>query len=161
MPVSTTPAPITAPAPMSTPSRSEQPAPTKAPSSTITGRAPAGSSTPPIVTPAERCTRAPIWAQEPTSTCESTIVSSPIHAPTFTNEGGMTTTPGPRYTPARTDVPPGTTRHARPAAAAASASGPSSSAFTGRPTRSWNRSAPPRSHDASVRSPEAGEDRAP
>jgi hypothetical protein len=62
----------------------------------MTGRAPAGSSTPPMLTPALRWTRAPIWAQEPTSTCESTIVSSPIQAPTFTKEGGITTTPGPR-----------------------------------------------------------------
>ncbi len=152
MPVSTTPAPRTAPAPTSTPSSSEQPAPTNAPSSTTTGRAPAGSSTPPILTPAERCTRAPIWAHEPTSTCESTIASSPIHAPTFTNEGGITTTPGPRYTPPRTEVPPGTTRHARPASAAAVASGPWSRSFTGRPMRSWNCSAPPRFHDASARS---------
>ena len=33
---------------------------------------------------------------EPTRTWESTIVSSPIQAPTFTNDGGMTTTPGAR-----------------------------------------------------------------
>ena len=87
---------MTAPSPTSTPSSRDDPAPTNAPSSTITGRAPAGSRTPPIDTPAERWTRAPICAQDPTSTCESTIVSSPIHAPTFTNDGGMTTTPGPR-----------------------------------------------------------------
>ena len=87
---------MTAPAPTSTPSSSDEPAPTNAPSSTITGRAPAGSRTPPIVTPADRWTRAPTWAHEPTSTCESTMVSSPIHAPTLTNDGGMTTTPGAR-----------------------------------------------------------------
>ena len=87
---------MTAPAPTSTPSSSDVPAPTNAPSSTMTGLAPAGSSTPPIVTPADRCTRDPTCAHEPTSTCESIIVSSPIHAPTFTNDGGMITTPGPR-----------------------------------------------------------------
>ena len=143
--MSTTPAPTTAPDPTRTPSSSELPAPTNASSSTMTGRAPAGSRTPPIVTPADRWTRAPICAHEPTSTWLSSIVSSPIHAPTLTNEGGMITTPGPRWTPARTLVPPGTMRHGRPTARAASASGPSRRRLGGRPARSRNRSAPPRS----------------
>ena len=84
VPVSVTPAAMTASRPMRTPSSSAQPAPANASSSTMTGRAPGGSSTPPMVTPAARWTRAPICAHEPTSTCESTIVASPIHAPTLT-----------------------------------------------------------------------------
>ena len=49
----------------------------KAPSSTITGRAPGGSSTPPIPTPPARWTPAPIWAPEPTVAQVSTIVFGP------------------------------------------------------------------------------------
>ena len=75
VPVRVTPAAMTASRPTRTPSSSAQPAPTKASSSTMTGRAPGGSSTPPIVTPAARWTLAPICAHEPTSTCESTIVA--------------------------------------------------------------------------------------
>ena len=48
--------------------------PTNAPSSTITGRACAGSSTPPMPTPPERWTSAPICAHEPTVAHVSTIV---------------------------------------------------------------------------------------
>ena len=81
----------------------------------ITGRAPGGSSTPPIVTPAARWTRAPTWAQEPTTTLESTIASSPIQAPTLTNDGGIITTPGARCV-AGTDA--GAARHDPPCAAA-------------------------------------------
>src|SRR5262249_3430501 len=39
-----------------------------------------------------------------------TIVPSPTYAPTFTNIGGIHTTPRPRYAPSRTLDPPGTTR---------------------------------------------------
>ena len=106
---------MTARAPTSTPSSSALPAPTNASSSTMTGRAPGGSSTPPIVTPAARWTRDPIWAHDPTRTWESTIVSGPTQAPTFRYEGGMTTTPSPRWTPRLTAVPPGTIRHGPPA----------------------------------------------
>ena len=55
-----------------------------APSSTITGLACGGSSTPPIPTPPERCTSAPIWAHEPTVAQVSTIVRGPTQAPMFT-----------------------------------------------------------------------------
>jgi len=57
----------------------------------------------------------------------------------------MIVTPAARKTPPRTEVPPGTTRHGLPAAPAARASGESIRSFTGRPTRSRNWSAPPRS----------------
>src|SRR5438067_1288935 len=60
--VSDTFGPRTAPAPTRTPSVRMHREPTNAPSSTITGRAPAGSSTPPIPTPPARCTSAPICA---------------------------------------------------------------------------------------------------
>ncbi len=106
---------MTAPRPTSTPSSRALPAPTNASSSTMTGRAPGGSSTPPIVTPAPRWTRAPIWAHDPTSTCESTIVAAPTHAPMLTYDGGMITTSSPRCAPRRTAVPPGTIRHGPPA----------------------------------------------
>jgi hypothetical protein len=43
-----------------------------------------GSSTPPIPTPPDRCTSAPICAQEPTVAHVSTIVFSPTQAPMFT-----------------------------------------------------------------------------
>src|SRR3954466_6027009 len=46
-------------------------------SSTITGEAPTGSSTPPSCAAAERWTRSPTWAQLPTSSCESTSVPAP------------------------------------------------------------------------------------
>ena len=58
--------------------------PTNAPSSTITGLACTGSSTPPIPTPPERCTSAPIWAQDPTVAHVSTSVPGPTQAPMFT-----------------------------------------------------------------------------
>src|SRR6185503_15680764 len=134
VPVRTTPAPITAPRETNTPSSNRDPAPTNASSSTITGRAPAGSRTPPIVTPAARWTRAPIWAHDPTSTCESTIVPAPTHAPTLTYDGGITTTPGSRWAPLRIAVPPGTIRRSGPgsiggkAARSRKASGPASHA---------------------------------
>ena len=71
-----------------------------------------------MVTPAARWTRAPIWAHDPTRTCESTIVPAPTQAPTLTYEGGITTTPSPRCAPRRTAVPPGTIRHGPPARSA-------------------------------------------
>ena len=64
-----------------------------------------------MTTPAARWTSEPIWAHEPTRTWLSTIVRSPIQAPMFTYDGGITTTPAPRWAPARMLVPPGTIRH--------------------------------------------------
>ncbi len=58
--------------------------PTRASSSTITGAAWGGSSTPPIPTPPDRCTLAPIWAHEPTVAQVSTMVFAPTRAPMFT-----------------------------------------------------------------------------
>jgi hypothetical protein len=51
--------------------------PTRTSSSTITGKAPTGSMTPPICAAALTWTRAPIWAHEPTRACESISVPSP------------------------------------------------------------------------------------
>ena len=79
-----------------TPSPNTEPFPTRAPcvimlrlpimqpSPMITGEACGGSSTPPIPTPPERCTSAPIWAQLPTVAHVSTIVLAPTRAPMFT-----------------------------------------------------------------------------
>ena len=72
------------PAPMRTPSVTMQREPRNAPSSTITGRAFGGSSTPPMPTPPARCTSAPICAHEPTVAHVSTIVRGPTQAPMFT-----------------------------------------------------------------------------
>ena len=74
----------TAPAPTRTPSVTMQREPRKAPSSTTTGTAFGGSSTPPIPTPPARWTSAPIWAHEPTVAQVSTIVRGPTHAPMLT-----------------------------------------------------------------------------
>ena len=63
-----------------------------------TGCACGGSSTPPMPTPPERWTSAPIWAQEPTVAHVSTIVRGPTQAPMFTNPG-MRTTPSDRKEP--------------------------------------------------------------
>src|SRR5206468_10009885 len=101
----------TAPSPTITPSVRMQREPTNAPSSTITGRAPTGSRTPPMPTPPARCTSEPICAHEPTVAHVSTIVRGPTQAPMFTNPG-MTTTPSPRNDPYRTTAP-GTTRTPR------------------------------------------------
>ena len=106
--VSTTPAPITAPGSIQMPSTSTAREPTKQSSSTITGRLCGGSSTPPMPTPPERCTRLPTWAQEPTVAHVSTIVPSPTRAPTFTYEG-IKMTPGSRKLPYRATAG-GTTR---------------------------------------------------
>ena len=73
-----------APAPMRTPSVTMQREPRKAPSSTITGVAFGGSSTPPMPTPPARWTSAPIWAHEPTVAQVSTIVRGPTQAPMLT-----------------------------------------------------------------------------
>src|SRR5919202_2526977 len=75
---------ITACSPTTTPATITAREPTNTPSSTITGRAPGGSSTPPIPTPPARCTFAPIWAPEPTVAHVSTIVFGPTQAPMFT-----------------------------------------------------------------------------
>src|SRR5213078_1444301 len=96
--VSDTFGPRTAPAPTRTPSVRMHREPMNAPSSTITGRAPAGSSTPPIPTPPARCTSAPIWAPDPTVAHVSTIVFGPTQAPMFTYDG-IKITPGERNEP--------------------------------------------------------------
>src|SRR5580765_5531982 len=90
----------TASRPIRTPSVTMQREPRKAPSSTITGFAPGGSSTPPIPTPPARCTFAPICAPEPTVAHVSTIVFGPTHAPMFTYDG-ISTTPRERNDPYR------------------------------------------------------------
>ncbi len=96
------------------------PAPTRAPSATMqrlpimhsspmmTGTAFAGSRTPPMPTPPDRCTLAPIWAHEPTVAHVSTIEFSPTWAPMFTYDG-IITTPLARCEPQRAEAP-GTTR---------------------------------------------------
>src|SRR5215472_12828200 len=71
-----TPIASTAPRRTITPSTTSLRAPMKQSSSTITGSACSGSSTPPIPTPPEICTRLPIWAQEPTVDQVSTMVAS-------------------------------------------------------------------------------------
>ena len=53
-------------------------------SPTMTGAACGGSSTPPMPTPPDRCTRSPICAHEPTVAQVSTIVSAPTRAPMLT-----------------------------------------------------------------------------
>ena len=58
--------------------------PTKASSSTTTGTAFGGSSTPPMPTPPARWTRSPIWAQEATVAQVSTMEPAPTQAPMFT-----------------------------------------------------------------------------
>ena len=69
-----------APAPSMQPCRTRAPPttmarePTIATSSTTTGTALGGSSTPPIPAPPDRCTFLPIWAPEPTVAQVSTIV---------------------------------------------------------------------------------------
>src|SRR6185503_12305235 len=76
----------------------------------ITGSAPTGSSTPPICEPAEMWQFFPIWAQLPTSACESTMVPSPTYAPVLMYMGGMQVTPLPTKQPSRILEPPGTMR---------------------------------------------------
>src|SRR2546427_1377631 len=107
-----TPDPSTARRPTIVPSYTPQLPPTSTSSSTITGSAPTGSSTPPTWAAAERCTRFPTWAHEPTSTWLSIMVPSSTYAPTFTYIGGMHTTPGATYAPSRMLEPPGTMRTA-------------------------------------------------
>ena len=124
------------------------PAPTNASSSTITGRAPAGSSTPPIVTPAARWTRSPICAHDPTRTCESTIVPAPTHAPTLTYDGGITTTPG-------AEVGAGPDR--RPAGH--DPRGPARDRSGGSAARSWNANGPTVHESRSSGRAKRGEDR--
>ena len=69
------------------PSTTMQREPTNAPSSTITGCACGGSSTPPMPTPPERCTFLPICAHEPTVAQVSIIVPSSTYAPMLTYPG--------------------------------------------------------------------------
>ena len=82
--VSVTFAPSTAPSSISTPSVTMQREPMNAPSSTMTGRAPGGSSTPPMPTPPARWTSRPICAPLPTVAQVSTIVPEPTRAPMLT-----------------------------------------------------------------------------
>src|SRR5207247_5755539 len=84
--------------PLRAPSTTIEREPRKAPSSTITGRAPGGSSTPPMPTPPARCTFAPICAPDPTVAQVSTIVFGPTQAPMLTYDG-INTTPRERYEP--------------------------------------------------------------
>ena len=78
------PAPRTAPRPTRAPSVTMQRLPIMASSSTITGTAFGGSRTPPMPTPPDRWTLAPIWAQEPTVAQVSTMESAPTRAPMLT-----------------------------------------------------------------------------
>ena len=73
--VKTTLALSTASLPTCTPSTTMQREPMNAPSSTITGAACSGSSTPPMPTPPLKWTSAPIWAHEPRCLCP--MVRSP------------------------------------------------------------------------------------
>src|SRR5579871_1936892 len=98
----------TASRPMRTPSTMMERDPMNAPSSTTTGVAPGGSSTPPMPTPPARWTFAPICAPDPTVAQVSTIVPGPTHAPMFTYDG-ISTTPGERNAPYRATAG-GTTR---------------------------------------------------
>ena len=72
------------PAPTLAPLTIMQRLPIRQSSPIITGAACAGSSTPPMPTPPDRCTLAPIWAQEPTVAHVSTIEPAPTRAPMFT-----------------------------------------------------------------------------
>ena len=83
-PVRMAPAPSTTPFPTRAPSATMQRDPIIESSPTIIGAACGGSSTPPMPTPPERCTRSPICAHEPTVAHVSTIVSAPTYAPMFT-----------------------------------------------------------------------------
>ena len=86
-------APRTASSSISVPSTTMHRLPMKQPSSMMFGRAPGGSSTPPIPTPPARWTFSPTCAQEPTVAQVSTIVPVPTRAPMFTKPG-ITTAPG-------------------------------------------------------------------
>ncbi len=83
-PVRTQPAPSTTPVPTRAPAATMQRDPIKVSSPTTIGTAPGGSSTPPMPTPPERWTFAPICAHEPTVAQVSTMVSSPTYAPMLT-----------------------------------------------------------------------------
>jgi hypothetical protein len=71
------PAPRTVPRPTRAPSAMMQRLPMRQSSSTMTGAACGGSSTPPMPTPPLRWTLRPIWAQDPTVAQVSTIEFSP------------------------------------------------------------------------------------
>src|SRR5205823_2009821 len=103
-----TPDPSTARRPTIVPSYTPQLPPSSTSSSTITGSAPTGSSTPPICVAAEIWQFRPICAQLPTSACESTIVPSATYAPALMYMGGMQVTPLPTKHPSRMLDPPGT-----------------------------------------------------
>ncbi len=81
-----------------TPSTRMQRLPMNAPSSMMFGRAPGGSSTPPMPTPPARCTLAPTCAHEPTVAQVSTMEPAPTRAPMLTKPG-ITTAPGATYEP--------------------------------------------------------------
>ena len=68
------PAPSLAPVRTLAPSTTMEREPMNASSSTTTGTALGGSSTPPMPAPPERCTFLPIWAQDPTVAQVSTMV---------------------------------------------------------------------------------------
>src|SRR5579859_911655 len=102
------PEPSTAPLRTLAPSATIEREPIMHSSSTTTGTAFGGSSTPPIPTPPDRCTFLPIWAHEPTVAQVSTIVPESTYAPMLVNEG-ISTVPGAMYAPQRA-IAPGTTR---------------------------------------------------
>ena len=77
VPVRMQPAPSTLLRPTRAPSATMQRLPMKQSSSTMTGAACGGSSTPPMPTPPDRWTLAPIWAHDPTVAHVSTIVLWP------------------------------------------------------------------------------------
>ena len=83
-PVRMQPAPSTTPLPTRAPSATMQREPIMLSSPTMTGAACGGSSTPPMPTPPDRCTRSPICAHEPTVAQVSTIESAPTRAPMLT-----------------------------------------------------------------------------
>ena len=74
-------------------------------SSTITGAACGGSSTPPMPTPPERCTLAPIWAHDPTVAQVSTIVLAPDAGADVHVARHHDRRPGSRNEPQRADAP--------------------------------------------------------
>ena len=92
------------------------PAPTNASSSTMTGRAPGGSRTPPMVTPAERWTpRADLRARADEDVRIDHRVRADPGADVDVRRRHDRRRPSRGATPRRTAVPPGTIRHGPPA----------------------------------------------
>ena len=100
--VMTTFAPSTASSSTRTPSTRMQRLPMNAPSSMMFGRAPGGSSTPPIPTPPARCTFWPTCAHEPTVAQVSTIdpgadARADVHEPRHEHGARLQEGPEPRH----------------------------------------------------------------